>query len=50
MINATNLLIEQEDEATEKDKEVVSTLTDAITLAMQCFHDMNSLRHQAMKN
>ena len=49
MIKATNLLIEQEDEATAKDKEVVSTLTDAITLAMQCFHDMNSSRRQAMK-
>ena len=45
MIKATNLLIEQEDEATAKDKEVVSTLTDA----MQCFHDMNSSRRQAMK-
>ena len=50
MIKATNLVLEQEDEhATAKDKAMVSTLTDAITLAMQCFHDMNSSRRQAMK-
>ena len=50
MIKATNLVLEQEDEhTTAKDKAVVSTLTDAITLAMQCFHDMNSSRRQAMK-
>ncbi|XP_068722842.1 uncharacterized protein [Montipora capricornis] len=50
MIKATNLVLEQEDEhATAKDKAVVSTLTDVITLAMQCFHDMNSSRRQAMK-
>ena len=50
MIKATNLVLEQEDEhATAKGKAVVSTLTDAITLAMQCFHDMNSSRRQAMK-
>ena len=50
MIKATNLVLEQEDEhATAKDKAVVSTLTDAITLAMQCFHDMNSSRRQAIK-
>ncbi|XP_067045557.1 uncharacterized protein [Acropora muricata] len=50
MIKATNLVLEQEVEhATAKDKAVVSTLTDAITLAMQCFHDMNSSRCQAMK-
>ena len=46
MIKATNLVLEH---ATAKDKAVVSTLTDAITLAMQCFHDMNSSRRQAMK-
>ena len=50
MIKATNLVLEQEDEhATAKDKAVVSSLTDAITLAMECFHDMNSSRRQAMK-
>ena len=50
MIKATNLVLEQEeDDAKAKDKPVVSTLTDAITLAMQCFHDMNSSRRQAMK-
>ncbi|XP_068753220.1 uncharacterized protein [Montipora capricornis] len=51
MIKATNLVLEQEDEhATAKDKAVVSTLTDAITLAIQCFHDMNSNDvRQAMK-
>jgi len=50
MIKATNLVLEQEDDdAKAKDKAVVSTLTDAITLAMQCFHDMNSSRRQAMK-
>ncbi|XP_067018075.1 uncharacterized protein [Acropora muricata] len=40
MIKATNLVLEQEDE---------HALTDAITLAMQCFHDMNLSRRQAMK-
>ena len=50
MIKATTLVLEQEDEeATAKDKAVVSTLTDARTLAMQCLHDMNSSRRQAMK-
>ena len=50
MIKATNLVLEQEDEhVTAKDKAVVSTLTDTITLTTQCFHDMNSSRRQAMK-
>jgi len=50
MIKATNLMLKQEDkDAKAKDKAVVSTLTDAITLAMQRFHDMNALRHLAMK-
>lgn len=50
MIKATNLMLKQEDEdAKAKDKAVVSTLTDAITLAMQCFHDMNASRRLAMK-
>ena len=50
MIKATNLVLEQEDEhATANGKAVVSTLTDAITLAIQCFHDMNSSRRQALK-
>lgn len=50
MIKATNIVLEQEDEQTTvKAKAVVSTLTDAITLATQCFHDMNSPRCQAMK-
>lgn len=50
VIKATNLVLEQEDEdTTAKDKAVVSTLTDAITLAMQCFHDINSSRRQPIK-
>jgi len=50
MIKATNLMLEQEDkDAKAKDKAVVSTLTDATTLAMQCFHDMNASRRLAMK-
>jgi len=50
MIKATTLVPERVDEdATAKDKATVSTLTDAITLAMQCFHDMKSSRSQAMK-
>jgi len=50
MIKTTNLVLEQENEdATAKNKAVVSALTDAITLAMQCFHDMNLSRREAMK-
>ena len=50
MIKATTLVLESEDaDATAQNKEIMSTLTDAITLAMQCFHDMNSSRCQAMK-
>ena len=50
MIKATTLVLESEDaDATAQNKEIMSTLTDAITLAMQCFHDMNSSRRQAMK-
>ena len=50
MIKATTLVLESKDvDATVQSKEIVSTLTDAITIAMQCFHDMNSSRCQAMK-
>ena len=50
MIKATTWALESKDaDATVQNKEIMSTLTDAITLAMQCFHDMNSSRHQTMK-
>ena len=50
MIKGTTLALESEvADATAQNKEIMSTLTDAIALAMQCFHDMNSLRRQAMK-
>ena len=50
MIKATTLVLESEDaDATAQNKDIVSTLTHAITLTMQCFHDMNSSRSQAMK-
>ena len=50
MMKATNLVIEHGDETTRnEDKKVLSTLTDAITLATQCFHDINTSRRQAMK-
>ena len=53
MIKATTLVLEQEDDdATAKDKAVVSTLRDAITLTNTghaMFYDMNSSRRQAMK-
>ena len=40
MRKATTLVLESEDaDATAQYKEIMSTLTDAITLAMQCFHD-----------
>ena len=40
MIKATTLVLESEDaDATAQYKEIMSTLTDAITLTMQCFHD-----------
>ena len=48
-IKATTLALESEDaDATSQNKVIMSTLTDAITLAMQCFHDMNSSRRQVM--
>ena len=48
MIKATTLVLKSRDaDATVQSKELVSMLTDAITLAMQCFHKMNSVRHQA---
>ena len=34
MVKATNLVLEQDEDAKAKDKAVVSTMTDAITLAM----------------
>ena len=44
------MVLESEDaNATAQNKEIMSTLTDAITVAMQCFHDVNSLRGKAMK-
>ena len=50
VMKATNLVIENGDETTRsEDKKILSTLTDAITLATQCFHDINTSRHQAMK-
>ena len=50
MMKATNLVIEHSDENTRnEDKKVLSTLTDAVTLATQCFHDINTARRQAMK-
>ena len=49
MIKPINLVLEQDEDATGKDKAVVSTMTDAITFAMQYFNDMNSLRRQVIK-
>ncbi|XP_028415414.1 uncharacterized protein LOC114538436 [Dendronephthya gigantea] len=50
MMKATNLVIENGDETTrDNDKKVVTILTDAITLATQCFDDINTSRRQAMK-
>lgn len=50
MIKATTMVLESEDaDATAQSKEIMSNLTDAITLAMQCFHNVNSSRGQVMK-
>ena len=50
LIKATTLVLKGEDaDATAQNKEIMSTLTDTITLATKCFHDVNSSRGQAMK-
>ncbi|KAK3725266.1 hypothetical protein QZH41_001280 [Actinostola sp. cb2023] len=47
MTKATDLLLQQKGQT--ESKELVTYLTDAIALAMQCYHDINGSRRQAMK-
>ena len=53
IIKATTFVLEKcEGDSGEGDtlnKQIVSTLTNAITLNVHCFHDMNSSRRQAMQ-
>ena len=48
-IKATNHVLQQQPSGKAQDKELISYLTDAIALSVQCFHDINSTRRQAMK-
>ena len=43
---ATDIALKQNQ---SDNKELLTTLTDGIALAMNCLHDMNSTRHQSMK-
>ena len=43
---ATDIVLKQNQ---PDNKELLTTLTDGIALAMNCLHDMNSTRHQSMK-
>ena len=48
-IKATNCVLQQQPSGKAQDKELITYLTDAIALSLQCFHDINSTRRQAMK-
>ena len=48
-IKATNCVLQQHPSGKAQDKELITYLTDAIALSLQCFHDINSTRRQAMK-
>ena len=48
-MKATNHVLQQQPSGKAQDKELITYLTDAITLPLQCFHDINSTRRQAMK-
>jgi hypothetical protein len=47
MIKATDCVLQQKGQT--QNKELVTYLTDAIALSLQCYHDINSTRRQAMK-
>ena len=48
-IKATNCVLQQQPSGKAQDKELITYLTDAIALSLQCIHDINSTRRQAMK-
>ena len=48
-IKATNHVLQQQPSGKAQDKELITYLTDAIALSLQCYHDINSTRRQAMK-
>ena len=47
-IKATDRVLQQQS-GKAPDKEVITSLTDAIALGLQCFHDINNTRRLAMK-
>ena len=47
-IKATDRVLQQQS-GKALDKEVITSLTDAIALGLQCFHDINNTRRLAMK-
>ena len=50
VMKTTHLVIKHGDETTRNvDKKILSTFTDGITLATQCFLDIKTSRRQAMK-
>lgn len=48
-IKATDHVLQQQPSGKAQDKELITYLTDAIALSLQCYHDINSTRRQAMK-
>ena len=48
-VKATNHVLQQQPSGKAQDKEIITYLTDAIALSLQCYHDINSIRCQAMK-
>ena len=48
-IKATNHVLQQQPSGKAHDKELITYLTDAIALSLQCYQDINSSLRQAMK-
>lgn len=48
-IKATDRVLQQQPTDKAQEKEFITYLTDAITLSLQCYHDIDSTRGQALK-
>ena len=48
-VKATNHVLQQQPSGKAQDKEIITYLTDPIALSLQCYHDINSIRCQAIK-
>ena len=48
-IKATNHVLQQQPSDKAQDKELITYLTDAIALLLQCYHDINNTHRQAMR-